>query len=191
MNKQSADIHDHRVNLIENRVPDVVKGGGDLNSDVHEVEGYVTCKNMGCGSLVVKQVARRTFGFCEICARNLLGKSVRVAEVVNAGRRSYVPLKNRKTEKSKYPDTEKRAEKARNRAMKRLRALFPEIYDILLAEERSKEGLNPWSIERAVDQAGEEPSKATLDFANVYAALSQQGVDIYGLEKDEARKDIT
>jgi len=71
--------------------------------------------------------------------------------------------------------------------MKRLKLMFPEIYDILLAEERAKEGLVGWTVEHAVDQAAHEPSEATLDFVNVYAALSQQGVDLHGLEEDETR----
>jgi len=194
MQEQSANFQDHIVDFVEDLFSDVVQSEirtGDLNSISHDIEGYATCRNPGCGTLVIKQVAKRAFGFCELCAKDLLGSSVRVAEVINAGRRAYVPLKSRKTERCKYPDQEKKANKARQRAMKRLKLMFPEIYDILLAEERAKEGLVAWTVEHAVDQSAKDPSQATLDFATVYAALSQQGVDLHGLEEDEARQDLT
>lgn len=182
------------INLVEDLLPDLIEADirvGDLNSACHEIEGYVTCRNPGCGTIIVKQVAQRTFGFCDLCAKGLIGKPARVAEVINAGRRAYLPLKTHKAERCKYPDREKKAEKARLRAMKRLKVMFPEIYDILLAEERSKEGLNPWTVERAIDRSERAASEATLDFANVYAALSQQGVDLHGLEENETRQNIT
>lgn len=52
------------------------------------------------------------------------------------GRRDHGPNKGR-------PETRRKVEKARTRAMRRLRHLYPDVFDVLYAEERHRVGLAP------------------------------------------------
>jgi hypothetical protein len=62
------------------------------------------------------------------------------------------------------------AEAARVAAKQRLKEIFPELYQTLLAEERAKRGLEPWPIETA-HVIDDDTRRTTMDFAEVYAAL--------------------
>jgi hypothetical protein len=78
--------------------------------------------------------------------------------------------------------TKRLTEHARLRALKRLRAVFPDLYDVFYAEERARVGLEPWTIDMAVGPTADTGCNETLDFARVYHALDQHGVDVHGLE---------
>jgi glutamine synthetase adenylyltransferase len=47
------------------------------------------------------------------------------------------------------PERNRATNRARGRAQRRLKNLFPEIFDLILAEERAKEGLAPFPLQRA------------------------------------------
>lgn len=75
-------------------------------------------------------------------------------------------------------ERQKASEKARLRAMQRLRAVFPDLYDIFLAEERARAGLEPWPLEKAIKPSEDQDGSKTLDFARVYHHLQQAGVNV-------------
>lgn len=56
--------------------------------------------------------------------------------------------------------------------MRRLRQLFPELYDTLVAEERARRGLEPWPTATALQ--AHQPD----DFAEVYDALVSEGIQL-------------
>lgn len=101
---------------------------------------------------------------------------MRHIEVVGRGFRVRVPLRKPKRQKRpaiKHPDHHK-AERAKANALKRLKAIFPDLYDTLVAEERSRLGLAPWPTETAVRYGWDPDSSETLRFAAVYHALEER-----------------
>lgn len=73
--------------------------------------------------------------------------------------------------------------------MKRLRAIFGDFYDMLLAEERAAVGLDPWPIETVVGANPGLGAEETVDFAAVYHALDEHGVTADGIEdQDEGHR---
>lgn len=107
-----------------------------------EIAGYRTCK---CGEKVLEIVAWQTGGVCMECF--VAGETVRMAEVEIAvrGGKTLLKLDRRRNHgKSKgRPETRRKVEHARTRAMRRLRHLYPDVFDVLYAEERHKVGLPP------------------------------------------------
>lgn len=149
-----------------------------------DLAGYRSCRNEHCDSgLVLLEVAQRTKGLCTDCFRGELGRSLAEIEVRNQGRtqRMRMPKAKQAAEKGNRW-THMAATKARKRADRRLRLLFQDLYDVLLAEERARLGLDPFPLETAVHEpTGGDPSE-TIAFARVYAALDQHGVDVNGFE---------
>jgi hypothetical protein len=139
-------------------------------SQSHRLQGYEVCP--GCDSPVVAEISVKTGGRCIDCYLENLGK-LKVLEVQHLGRRQSAPVVITKRHKRKVKD--KRAEKAKLRALKRMRAIVPALYDVLLAEERVKEGLEPFTV-HAMSGNDVLDAQETLAFAEVYDALVEQGV---------------
>jgi hypothetical protein len=139
--------------------------------EIHEVVGYDTCTL--CPNLVLKEVARHTGGICSECFAGGAGPDMRHIEVVGRGYKIRVPP--RKTRRTTHArDVNHHAvEKAKGRALKRLKAIFPDLYDTLLAEERARAGLNPWPTYAAVRHSGDPDCSKTIEFAEVYHALDR------------------
>lgn len=55
--------------------------------------------------------------------------------------------------------------------------MFRDLYDIILAEERAAEGLDPWPIDMAVRYGPDPGAEQTLAFARAYHLLDENGVD--------------
>jgi hypothetical protein len=156
-----------------------------------DLEGYRTCRNEWCGALVLTEITYRTAGLCGDCFRSRLGKAITEVEIMNRGQRTSLrtrtkpwPSKNKGNR-----DTAKRAERAKLRAMKRLRAVFPDLYDVFYAEERARAGLDPWPVDMAVRQGPDPDAEATMEFTRVYHALHDHGVDVDGLANEPSSTD--
>lgn len=158
-----------------------------------DLEGYRACRNQWCGELILVEIARRTGGLCPTCHRSHLGKQVAAVEAVSRGERMRVnvgkqPASTRNRAKGDY-DTKRKTERAKTRALKRLRAVFPDMYDIFYAEERARAGLEPWSLEAAMASSSDPDGEQTLAFAQMYHALSEHGVDVDGPEIQPENQD--
>lgn len=147
-----------------------------------DLAGYRSCRNEWCSEIVLKEIAERTGDLCTDCYRGHLGRSLAEIEVRARGQRVQARMtKNQRPKNKGNRWTHKQTEKARLRALKRLRTVFPDLYDIFYAEERARVGLEPWSIDAAVRDTGELDTEKTLDFARTYHALKDHGVDTDGL----------
>lgn len=148
-----------------------------------DLAGYRSCRNEHCGGLILVEVAQRTKGLCIDCFRGQLGASLAEIEVRNLGRsqRMQIPRRKQAPEKGNRW-THDAGNKARARADKRLRQLFRDLYDVLLAEERARFGLDPFPLETAVNEPSDGDASETIAFAAIYASLDQHGVDLDGLE---------
>lgn len=125
---------------------------------------------------MLREVSRHTGGICSNCFKGGKGPNLRVIEVVGRGYRIRIPL--RKPQRSKWQPKDPNhhaAERAKARAHKRLKAIFPDLYDTLVAEERARLGLAPWPVVSAVRYGWDPDCKQTLEFAEVYHALHRQG----------------
>ena len=141
--------------------------------------GYRSCRNEHCSELVLLEITQRTGGLCTDCFRGDLGRNLAEIEVRNQGRNltMQMPRGRRAAEKGNRW-THMAGTKARARADKRLRALFRDLYDVLLAEERGRLGLDPFPLETVLAEPPEADASETIAFARVYAALDQHGVDL-------------
>lgn len=147
-----------------------------------DVAGYRSCRNEHCGALVILEIAERTRGLCTECFRGHLGQSLAEIEVRIQGRNMTMKMpRKRKKDGKGNAWTHKMSNRARARADKRLRQLFRDLYEVLLAEERARLGLEPFPIETAITEPPGDPSQS-IEFARVYAALDEHGVDVDGPE---------
>lgn len=151
-------------------------------TDVHEIVGYVVC--VGCGNeLVLDVIAGRTGGLCPACFA-AHGKPLRTIEVEARGTRIPVPLekpRRRRAKKNPSPEAkarERQIDKCKDRARKRLQAIFPDLYDILLAQERAAAGFDPWPYGTALRSGPDPDGNLTTRFAALYHALDERGVDV-------------
>lgn len=145
--------------------------------EVHEqasvVAGYVAC--VTCADRwVTREYARWHRGQCELCFIAAGRELRRGVEIVARGARVTLPTGRR--HKTKVKAKNKAGEKAKERARKRLAAMFPDLYQILLAEERAELGLTPypgdWDVRRGEDPSGEQ----TQAFLALYHHLDERGV---------------
>lgn len=115
-----------------------------------DILGYVLCEV--CEEPVPTEVAKVTGGRCGECTRALLGPRIEKLDVLVEGARSTVAIGGpRKRSGSKgNPKTRRKVEAAKRRALRRLRHAHPEEYELLLANERGKVGLEPVPLGRAV-----------------------------------------
>lgn len=139
----------------------------------HVAEGYSVCD---CGAWVLTAVARRTGGKCADCHKP--SAKIRTLEIVGRGATTKIRTgrhaqgrKRVKTGASKARS--KLNEQSANAARKRLAAIFPEMYEMLLAEERASRGLDPWPLEIAIRHRGD--ATAETAFAAVAAELAKIG----------------
>ena len=149
---------------------------------VHEVNstlGYVLCARCH-DSLVIEPVANRTGGICTTCLEER-GSPLTAIEVEARGARFQIPLGRRKRPpRKKSPEAKARervVDKCKERAMKRLRAIFPDLYDILLAEERAAVGLDPWPLGTALRHGPDPDGSQTMAYAQMYHQPQDRGVD--------------
>jgi len=169
----------------------------DVAHDGHgsqiDLEGYRACRNQWCGELVIVEVAQRTGGLCGACFRTHLGEQVAAVEAVSRGERMLVNLGKQSASRQLRAkgdlDTKRKTEHARKRALKRLRAVFPDMYDIFYAEERARVGLEPWTLESALAPGPDPDGGQTLAFARMYHRLTEHGVDVDGLEVQPENED--
>lgn len=111
--------------------------------------GYVVC---ACGHSVISEIAAVTGGRCPECFRSSVSKWTHEVEVLIDGARSTVAVGGPKKRYGSRgnPDTRRKVEAAKRRALRRLRWAHQADYEALLAEERAKIGLEPIPLERAV-----------------------------------------
>lgn len=126
--------------------------------------------------MVLREVAARTGGVCKNCFRGGHGPDLHTIEIVGRGYRIRVPLHKAQVKRRQPKDPNHHAaEHAKRRALKRLKAIFPDLYDTLVAEERARAGLDPWPTYTAVRDGWDPDCSETLRFAAVYHALDLQG----------------
>ena len=149
-----------------------------------DIAGYRSCRNEHCGGLILLEVSQRTKGLCVDCFRGELGASLAEIEVRNHGRaqRMQIPRRSKPEPRKGNAWTHHASSRARAKADKRLRQLFRDLYDVLLAEERARFGLDPFPLETAVNEPSDGDASETIAFAAIYASLDQHGVDLDGLE---------
>lgn len=140
-----------------------------------DVEGYTRCV-CGCGRLVLEYVGYQTGGLAFDCLLNGRMRKIKEIELMHRATRVKLPLPQPKKSKPKNKGvtaTRKTADKARLKAMRRLRMIFPEIYELLYAEERHKLGLPP-AMSTEKDRLVRATETKEIDM--VYAALTDPGV---------------
>jgi hypothetical protein len=188
-------VVDGRFDLVESRPGRIVTKMDDVSHESNgsqiDLEGYRSCRNEWCTSLVLVEIAERTRGLCTSCFRTHLGAQVAEVEVISRGDRMTV--RSRKSRKSQTDKgdrtTERRSRSAQRRAYRRLRAVFPDLYDVFYAEERARLGLNPWTIDSLVTEPSSLDAEQTLDFARVYHHLLEHGVEVDGPEIQSQNED--
>ena len=117
-------------------------------SEQSEVRGYVSCSR--CDEpWVLKLIASRTRGMCADCWLETRGtrevrSGPRVFTVSTAAKSKKKILTDRRRQMIKLRD------KARLRALRRLADRHPVEFADLLAEERGHLGLEPWTIDAAL-----------------------------------------
>ena len=144
---------------------------------VHVVEGYVKCDL--CPALVVREVAAKTGGICSDCWAGGEGPNLRVLELVGRGTRLTARLRSNPKRVKPQPKTvaDHQLERIKRTSRTRLAWIFRDLYDIILAEERAKAGLDPWPIDMALRCDGDPGAEQTLAFARAYHLLDENGVD--------------
>lgn len=131
-----------------------------------------------CDEMMLAEIAERTSGLCVKCWRERNGQRISEIEIRNMGRRVELGAHPRdRTNGKGNRGRQRQVERAKRRARKRLAMMFPELYDIFLAEERARVGLDPWPADAALTEGD---ARSTLDFAAVYHALDEHGVDVDG-----------
>lgn len=146
-------------------VVDVSESGHVADGSGPDLEGYATCANTWCGALVLEVIAQRTRGFCVECWTSELRPDLVEITVRHAGERTALPMtqapsKQRANRRNK--STDRLIDHCKRRALKRLKTIFPDLYDILLAEERARVGLNPWPIEMAARSGPDPDAEQTM-----------------------------
>jgi hypothetical protein len=107
-----------------------------------DIVGYVNCANPHCQALTPETTAWQTRGVCFDCFKANVMPHMRDVEV--SQRAAVTTIQRRRNRgKNKKTPTQVKNELARARAARRLAYLFPDVYDILVADERSKVGLEP------------------------------------------------
>lgn len=130
---------------------------GDDQLAANGLLGYSSCS--GCPSVHPTLLLQRLGGRCWACIEAKLGE-LEPVEVQLGRYRAPVRAKKLVRAGRGRRETAKLAEKARLRALKRLRGVFPDLYEAFLVEERRNLGLEPVPI---------APSTAVID---------QDGLDV-------------
>ena len=144
-----------------------------------DLAGYRSCRNEHCGALVLLEITWRTDGLCTGCFQGVLGSKIAEVEVRSRARTIALQRRTRNRSGSKGDQgTRKAADHAARKAADRLRQLFPDLFSVLLAEERTRVGLEPFPLERAIQEPDAMTASEIIDFARVYDALDEHGVDV-------------
>ena len=141
---------------------------------IHEVLGYDACRR--CPDMwVPHHLAVQTGGLCEACFVDNNREPLRHLEIVSRSGVIAMPISKRKRVKSRKTKRDKEAERAKAAAHKRLAAMFPDFYMMLLCEERSDRGLSP-RPKNAAPLGHEDPTgEQTSAFLAVYHRLESIG----------------
>ncbi len=127
--------------------------------------GHTVCSR--CSARVLDVIAWKTNGLCASCFREHAGAIINGALVVVAGRERIVirtdasrrkpgvraqraRARKRKRDNPDIKDHRREVAACAERARRRLQRLFPEIWEILLADERAKANLNAFTIDRCL-----------------------------------------
>jgi hypothetical protein len=139
-----------------------------------DVLGYDGCRR--CADMWVPHwLWVQTGGLCDPCFVDNNREPLRALEIVSRAGVIAMPLGKRKRYKQRKTKRERDAEKAKTAAMRRLAAMFPDFYMILLAEERADRGLSP-RPKNAAPLGYEDPSgEQTRAFLDVYHRLESIG----------------
>jgi len=132
----------------------------------------------------MKVIADKTRGHCPDCFRSHASEIIDAVMVVASGRervvlrpkRSPTELAARKRAKQK-PEVKARAklvEKCNQKATQRLRHLYPEIWEVLVADERAKAGLEAWTLDRVLTPGDAESS---LEALSAYYHVDQESTN--------------
>ncbi len=106
-----------------------------------EVAGCVLCRR--CSNLVIREIARLTGGLCGDCL-DVVGAQVRTIEVLYGGRPVKMRTRVRRPGSRGSAERAKLGAKCREKAARRVAKLFPNVYELLVADERARAGLEPW-----------------------------------------------
>lgn len=118
-----------------------------------------------------------TGGLCENCFVDNNREPLRQLEIVARAGVVAMPIGRRKRYKQRTTKRERDAEKAKLAAMRRLAAIFPDFYLMLLAEERVDRGLAP-RPKNAAPLGWDDPTgEQTRAFLDVYHRLEAIGVE--------------
>lgn len=120
----------------------------------------------------------QTGGLCEQCFVDNNRQPLRALEIVSRSGVIAMPLGKRKRYKQRTTKRERDAEKAKLAAMRRLAAIFPDFYMMLLAEERCDRGLSPRPKNAAPLGHDDPTGEQTRAFLALYHALEANGVDL-------------
>jgi len=114
------------------------------------LEGHLRCRQLGCETQVPVFVGHMTTGLCFDCFVNGPMARLKEIEVLHRSTRVAIKLpesknkrKNRKKTNNGSLTHSHKVTRAKDAARKRLVMLYPEVYDLLYAEERHKAGLMP------------------------------------------------
>jgi hypothetical protein len=140
------------------------------------VLGYSVCAR--CNQPELTEIVRVTSGLCTACWRAGFTPPITLIEVMVSGERMAVNTAKRRKRRTNRgrSETKAKAAQAKRRAMRRLRAAFPDFYDMLVAEERARAGLDPYPWRRLLNTG--PGASETIDFAATYHALAEHGVDL-------------
>lgn len=135
------------------------------------VFGYVRCH--ACGALTMQATANQTHGHCIQCWKDR--SPLATLEVMHESVR-YSARRQKRSYPRKKPDRkgEVPAWNARYAAFVRLANLFPDVFDMILDEERAVLGLGPVAHYEPIDV--DAVVSKTLAFHDVYDALESEGV---------------
>lgn len=142
----------------------------------HAVRGYDACRRCP-DQWVPHQFWVSTGGLCDPCFVDNNRQPLRALEIVARAGVIAMPLSKQKRYKQRKSRREKEAEKAKLAAYRRLAAIFPDFYMMLLAEERSDRGLSPRPKNAAPLGHDDPTGEQTRAFLDVYHRLEAIGVD--------------
>lgn len=140
----------------------------------HELRGYDACRRCP-DQWVPHHLSVQTGGLCEQCFVANNREPLRALEIVSRAGVIAMPPKRKKRYKTRTTKRERDAEKAKLAAYRRLAAIFPDFYQMLLAEERVDRGLSP-RPKNAAPLGHEDPTGGTTrEFLDVYHHLESMG----------------
>jgi len=110
-----------------------------------DVDGYTVCEH--CGGFEVTEIAVAG-RYCRSCTRELAEQERNEAIAFEVEGREFLykappPKRSTPNKKNKQTPSDPRWAVARYRALRRLAQIYGPMYELLLAEEKAKAGMNP------------------------------------------------